>query len=876
MSLKTQLQWGFSLLVLLVLLEGGAAYYAVEIVEERHAAELPDDWDQASLSWRCDRSLIDWSLALRHLSNAKSPEQIVQRTEPMQTHRKALLTCLKSLEAEGSSRPAIDASRNYFATLERVGHTIHQQTRAGLHHNNPPVFRKRWEPVEMLLHQELAGLLTVYRDRALARHVITRDSLESTRDRLLTVIAVVALLTLFVVFRIGRKIGGRLIWISDSVATLMGEEVAPEHVPSVARKVIGKGAHRLPIVETILGAMDHGCLILERGYVVSANREAMAVLGDDLVDQSLTEILDRKGLDDDDVTAFLEAHEDLHFRGNDEHLIFRYQTIDDGLVMITCEDGRHLATLEGHQSAVARALPCAILDSELVIDRSNQAMATLLGLPEEHELRGEALSSLFPEEAAGLLPQQPSTESALAWQGQIRIDENLVIKGTLMPLPQQDGFLFLAQEISEEINPLEKRSGELAEQLDEQAQAADRKAEEAAKGELENRSELIVGLNREVRGPLHSVIGLGQLINDQVGQSNQLYTTVMQLQSQSQRIMETLYDVQDLVQLEAGTLALNPRPAALNTLLEAMVELHRQDAENNGLELEIQADLPEDLVLQFDDLRLRQMINILLSRAMHYSESGPIVLGAEVSPQEAGPWSVTLAVTDSGPSVPEDEYSQSFQLLGSRSKPKAERWGGIDLTVLRLLAEAMGGSTSLDEPEPGRSRFRFSLLAEAAERASEAAAESAPDEEKVGEELQEAFSARVLVVEDDPVNQIVAQGMLEKLGFSVQMTASSEEVRERLAPLRSGEGDGNVDLVLMDLMLGTESGLDITREIRAWEAASEDGQRLPIVAVTARTEAEDRQACLDAGMDAFISKPYKAAELRDAIERLIAQTEVLS
>ena len=263
------------------------------------------------------------------------------------------------------------------------------------------------------------------------------------------------------------------------------------------------------------------------------------------------------------------------------------------------------------------------------------------------------------------------------------------------------------------------------------------------------------------------------------------------------------------------------------------------------------------------------MINCLLRRSLHYSETGAISVRGQAE-RSHGTWTLTVEVSDSGPAIPADQHDKVFGVLGARSHAGAERWSGIDLLALKLLAHGMGGGAFFTDQGAGITRFGFRVVVDEAGIETEAPPVLNPLEN----EQQKPISARVLVVEDDPVNQLVAQAMLEKLGMTVEMVATGTEVEQRLGALKEGENT-QLDLVLMDVMLASESGLDLTRAIRRWEQESGSEKRIPILAVTARTEAEDREACLNAGMDGFISKPYRAEEISSAIESLLAQEEAV-
>jgi CheY-like chemotaxis protein len=229
------------------------------------------------------------------------------------------------------------------------------------------------------------------------------------------------------------------------------------------------------------------------------------------------------------------------------------------------------------------------------------------------------------------------------------------------------------------------------------------------------------------------------------------------------------------------------------------------------------------------------------------------------APRSEARTAISVAVTDSGIGIPAEALDRIFDPFTQADASTTRNYGGtgLGLAIVRELVELMNGSITA-ESEPGRgSTFRFEV-----EMDNVAGSEAAPGGSAVKEESETFESApTVLIAEDNPVNQIVAARMLERCGCSAQVVSDGH------AAIEAWRG-GRYDLVLMDCQMPNLDGYEATAQIRRLEG---DGRRTPIVAMTAHALAGDRQRCLDAGMDDYLSKPLRHADLRAAIKRWVVE-----
>ncbi|MEC7752290.1 MAG: response regulator [Myxococcota bacterium] len=871
MKLRSQLQLGFTFLVFLVLGAGGFSLYAFQQTRNIHKNEAPEDWNQALQILKCERALMDWDHSLRRLVMATGSTRFASRLEAMQTQRSGLLDCLNKLTERETHKLYLQSAKNHFGALEKASYRIVEQAREGPIAEAQESLIKRWEPTQVLLYQDLLGLVLSYRSDTQNRYQETADKIEMYRDRVGLVIAISLLLTLFVAWRTGRKVGGRLLWLSDGLSTLLGQDVEVSDSPQQADQTLAAGAHRLPIVQSLLDSLEGGCILLERHSIVAINPEAERLLSPIETGQTLHDILEPLGFSAEEVNTFLQEDVPLKSDQAGQHIDFSRQAIDDEISLINCLDSSGVTVLKERQKAVVETLPSAIVDDDLKILVTGTPLAELVASDSAESLIGMPLEQVVQAKEEQL-PDLGETTGVSNWTGLLHCADDRTLQGTLISLGQGQGAIFIAHDVTQTVQANENLNHDLRTLREQLRETEKRLQTSQTNNEILQqrgvaRKDLMTGLNQEVRGPLHSVIGLSQLVADQAGQPMQLRASAQQLQSQAQRIMETIYDVQDLVQLETGSLDFNARSVRPAELVDAVVKLFRNEAKSQGLDLILDSMIAADLQVVVDDLRLRQMINCLLRRSLYYTESGTVSVRGEAE-RSGGKWTLRIEVSDSGPSIPADQKDKVFGVLGSRSHPGAERWCGIDLLALKLLAQGMGGHAFFGDEGTGITRFGFSVVVEE----SGIETEAPPILNILETEASMKLSARVLVVEDDPVNQLVAQAMLEKLGLIVEVVSTGAEVEARLSTLKKGT-PVDIDLVLMDVMLASESGLDLTRQVRQWEKEGGYAEEIPILAVTARTEAEDRDACLNAGMNGFISKPYRAEELSSAIESILTSNQ---
>jgi PAS domain S-box-containing protein len=487
--------------------------------------------------------------------------------------------------------------------------------------------------------------------------------------------------------------------------------------------------------------------------------------------------------------------------------------------------------------------------------------------------REEILGRTIEHIASPRWAEATRREDALAWQGQIVHSER-----RLMGFDPPRDVMVSRSVISSGGN--EYMLGYFID-ISEQRAARDamQRAVESAETANRAKSEFLANMSHEIRTPMNGIIGMTELVLESDLTPEQRADLVL-VKASAQALMNIVDGILDFSKVEAGKLDIEDVPFDLRQMVDDAVRVMARRARQKNLDLRcrLPSSLPRNV--RGDPGRLRQVLINLIGNAIKFTATGHVEVALALEHDDDEQCSIGFSVCDTGIGIPEEKQQLIFEPFAQVDGSTTRQFGGtgLGLTICRRLVILMQGELRVSSAPGQGSRFSFTvplrhtgLAAVAPLRTSGADAADAADIVPVTPGRQAAAfadapalpgSLRVLLAEDNPVNQRLALRLLEKLGHRPVLVDSG------VAALEHATGH-DFDVVLMDVQMPGLDGLAATRHIRQWEHGGK--RHVPIIAMTARAMAGDREQCLEAGMDDYLSKPVDLARLRQALAPYVAQ-----
>ena len=524
--------------------------------------------------------------------------------------------------------------------------------------------------------------------------------------------------------------------------------------------------------------------------------------------------------------------------------------------------------LRFHQAAIIESSDDAILSKTLdgVILTWNRAAEKLYGYT-AGEIVGRSVSLLIPadrpNEMEGILARAGRGEAIDHFESfRVRKDGSLVpVSLTISPIRDASGNVGA-------VSTSARDTTERTRQRD--LEAGREEALEASR----LKSEFLATMSHEIRTPMNGVIGMaGLLLDSNLDGEQREYAEAVR--NSGQALLLIINDILDFSKIEAGHLDLEDIDFNLAAVAEEVVELLAGAAHARGLEIVVAIDPDIPIVVRGDPGRLRQILTNLVANAVKFTDTGEVVISVAATATETSSVEARFEVRDTGIGIPVDVQARLFESFTQADASTSRRYGGtgLGLAISRRLVELMGGKMAVESTPGSGSTFSFTVsLRPGYGVITDRHVRPVPPVPRapVGDELTTSRSvladtpyvgtakARILVADDNPMNQRFAMLVLEKAGFSVDVVADGAEAVEAVTR-------GRYNAVLMDCQMPVMDGYAATTEIRRREAGT---THIPIIAVTASAMKGDAERALAVGMDDYVTKPIDRYDLQLVLSRV--------
>tara|TARA_R100000027_G_scaffold50104_2_gene38735 strand:+ start:19773 stop:22142 length:2370 start_codon:yes stop_codon:yes gene_type:complete len=419
-------------------------------------------------------------------------------------------------------------------------------------------------------------------------------------------------------------------------------------------------------------------------------------------------------------------------------------------------------------------------------------------------------------------------------------------------------FQFMAKALNESFDKVRHQMSAL-EETNQKLRHKTRESEELAKA----KSDFLAVMSHEIRTPINAIVGFSQLLDDDSPPEERAHC-VQRIIENSERLLFLIENILDFTRIQGGRVQIAEEEFNMAIELDSICDNFRTRLTQNNISLVLQMGPEVDTILCGDPDRIRQIISNLVENALKFTLSGEIRIQARLFPNGPEQYHLEVSVEDTGVGIPKEKIDSIFQPFEQADHGLKRRFegSGLGLAISKRLADLMNGNLSVESTVGKGSRFTLSLFPRICK--SKLTLSETPTNRLGSHQAQPNLPAHFLIIEDDPNNAEVLQKFLIRAGArSVKIANNKESASHCLQKNRS-------DVILMDIHLGEESGIDLINEIRAGKYSPVTPPNAPVAAITAYALGEVREQCEMAKVDAFVTKPFSSSNLSQTLKDLLS------